>query len=42
MRVTRDFGLGLVDRVPWVKRMLLGQAAGLGASTPRLLKGEAL
>lgn len=42
VRAARDFGLGLVDRMPWVKRMLLGQAAGLGASTPRLLKGEAL
>jgi 2-octaprenyl-6-methoxyphenol hydroxylase len=42
LRVVRDFGLGLVDRMPWAKRLLLGQASGAGAAVPRLLKGEAL
>jgi 2-octaprenyl-6-methoxyphenol hydroxylase len=42
VRIVRDFGLGLVDRLPPATRVLLRQAAGLGASTPRLLRGEAL
>jgi 2-octaprenyl-6-methoxyphenol hydroxylase len=41
MRLARDLGLGLVDRLPWLKRSLIREAAGAG-SEPRLLRGEAI
>lgn len=42
LRIMRDFGLGLVDRLPKLKRRLIGEAAGSGAGQPRLLRGEAI
>ncbi|CEJ10862.1 2-octaprenylphenol hydroxylase [bacterium YEK0313] len=42
LRFVRDLGLGLVDRMPGLKRFFIRQAAGLGGEVPRLLKGEAL
>ena len=43
VRLIRDLGLGLVDRMPGLKRFFIREAAGLtGRETPRLLKGEAL
>ncbi|GMA78640.1 hypothetical protein GCM10025880_50570 [Methylorubrum aminovorans] len=42
LRLTRDFGLGLVDRMPGLKRFFIGQASALRGETPRLLRGEAL
>lgn len=42
VRVARDVGLGIVDRLPFVKRMLVSEAAGVTGDLPRLLKGEAL
>ncbi|MCP4379877.1 MAG: ubiquinone biosynthesis hydroxylase, partial [Hyphomicrobiales bacterium] len=42
VRVVRDVGLGLVDRLPRLKRMFIGEAAGGGGDLPRLLRGEAL
>ncbi|HEX2556303.1 MAG TPA: ubiquinone biosynthesis hydroxylase [Microvirga sp.] len=43
VRLARDLGLGLVDRVPALKRFFIREAAGLrGRSSPRLLRGEAL
>lgn len=42
MRAARDVGLGLVDRLPFVKRMLVSEAAGVTGDLPRLLKGEML
>lgn len=42
VRAVRDFGLGMVDRMPWLKRQFIDQAAGYSASAPRLLKGEAI
>ncbi|WP_232630696.1 FAD-dependent monooxygenase [Methylobacterium sp. Leaf118] len=42
LRLARDFGLGLVDRMPGLKRFFIGQAAGRRAQGPRLLRGEAL
>ena len=42
LRVLRDLGLGLVDRMPPLKDALIRQAAGLGGEIPRLLRGEAL
>jgi len=42
LRTVRDIGLGLVDRAPPLKNLLIRQAAGLSGEVPRLLKGEAL
>ncbi|MCW5698048.1 MAG: ubiquinone biosynthesis hydroxylase [Bauldia sp.] len=42
LRLVRDVGLGLVDRVPALKRMMIGEAAGDSAAAPRLLRGEAI
>lgn len=43
VRLIRDFGLGLVDRMPGLKRFFIREAAGLRKEdAPRLLKGEAL
>jgi 2-octaprenyl-6-methoxyphenol hydroxylase len=42
VRAIRDIGLGLVDRMPGMKRFFIRQAAGLTGNTPRLLQGEAI
>jgi 2-octaprenyl-6-methoxyphenol hydroxylase len=42
VRALRDFGLGLVDRVPAVKQRLVAEAAGLTGDLPRLFKAERL
>lgn len=43
IRIARDFGLGLVERMPRLKSYFIGEAAGLSsASNPRLLSGQAL
>ncbi|HWW49172.1 MAG TPA: ubiquinone biosynthesis hydroxylase [Xanthobacteraceae bacterium] len=42
LRAARDFGLGVVDRLPPLKNVFIRQAAGLAGPTPRLLRGEAL
>jgi 2-octaprenyl-6-methoxyphenol hydroxylase len=42
LRLARDVGLGIVDRLPPVKRMFVGEAAGEGGDLPRLLRGEAI
>lgn len=42
LKAVRDLGLGLVDRVPPLKDLLIKQAAGLTGEVPRLLRGEAL
>ncbi|MBN9020858.1 MAG: FAD-dependent monooxygenase, partial [Rhizobiales bacterium] len=42
LRLARDVGLGLVDRLPSLKKMFIGQAAGEGGELPRLLRGEAI
>ncbi len=42
LRVVRDVGLGLVDRVPTLKQLFIREAAGLVGEVPKLLKGEAL
>jgi 2-octaprenyl-6-methoxyphenol hydroxylase len=41
VRLIRDLGLGLVDRMPGLKRFFIREAAGL-SEDPRLLRGEAL
>jgi 2-octaprenyl-6-methoxyphenol hydroxylase len=42
VRLVRDVGLGLVDRLPSLKRMFISEAAGEGGELPRLLRGEAI
>lgn len=42
LRLLRDVGLGLVDRMPRMKEFFIRQASGLTGNTPRLLKGEAI
>ena len=42
LRAARDFGLGLVDRMPEVKHRLVSEAAGLTGDLPRLFKAERL
>ncbi|WP_298966165.1 FAD-dependent monooxygenase [uncultured Methylobacterium sp.] len=42
VRLARDVGLGLVDRLPGLKRLFVREAAGLRGATPRLMRGEAL
>ena len=42
VRALRDFGLGVVDRLPLVKDTLIAQAAGIERNGPRLLSGQAI
>jgi len=42
LRLARDVGLGLVDRLPNLKRIFIREAAGLVGEVPKLLRGEAL
>jgi 2-octaprenyl-6-methoxyphenol hydroxylase len=42
LRLIRDVGLGLVDRMPNLKDFFIREAAGLTGDVPKLLKGEAL
>jgi 2-octaprenyl-6-methoxyphenol hydroxylase len=42
VRAARDFGLGLVDRLPGLKNRLVSEAAGLTGDLPRLFKSERL
>ena len=42
LRHVRDFGLGVVDRLPGLKRMFIEEAAGNRGEVPKLLRGEPL
>lgn len=42
LRLARDVGLGIVDRLPSFKKLFIQQAAGEGGALPRLLRGEAI
>ena len=42
LRLVRDVGLGMVDRVPGLKRLFIREAAGLVGDVPKLLRGELL
>lgn len=42
LRLVRDVGLGLVERLPALKRAFIREAAGFTGEVPKLLKGEAL
>ncbi|HVZ13272.1 MAG TPA: ubiquinone biosynthesis hydroxylase [Bauldia sp.] len=41
-RLVRDIGLGLVDRLPGLKTLFMGEASGDRGDAPRLLRGEAI
>ena len=40
VRALRDFGLGLVERMPRLKGFFIRQAAGLSTTAPKLLQGQ--
>ena len=42
LRLVRDFGLGVVERIPSLKRVFIREAAGFTGDVPKLLRGEAL
>jgi 2-octaprenyl-6-methoxyphenol hydroxylase len=42
VRIIRDVGLGIVDRLPGLKNFFMAEASGTGEGSPRLLRGEAL
>jgi 2-octaprenyl-6-methoxyphenol hydroxylase len=42
VRLARDIGLGVVDRLPGLKNLFIRQAAGLVGEVPKLLRGETL
>jgi hypothetical protein len=42
IRLARDIGLGLVERMPPLKRLFIREAAGFTGEVPKLLKGEML
>jgi 2-octaprenyl-6-methoxyphenol hydroxylase len=42
LRLVRDLGLGLVDRVPNLKQLFIREAAGLVGDVPKLLRGKSL
>jgi 2-octaprenyl-6-methoxyphenol hydroxylase len=42
LRLVRDIGLGLVERMPPLKRLFIREAAGFTGDVPKLLRGEAL
>lgn len=42
LRISRNFGLGIVNRLPVLKNSFIDQASGKDENAPRLLKGEAI
>ena len=42
LRLVRDIGLGVVERLPALKHMFIREAAGFTGDVPKLLRGEAL
>lgn len=42
LRLVRDVGLGVVDRLPPLKSLFIREAAGLVGDVPKLLRGEAV
>jgi 2-octaprenyl-6-methoxyphenol hydroxylase len=41
-RAAREFGLGLVNRMPGLKQRLVAEAAGTSGDLPKLLRGQSL
>ncbi|MGE0063018.1 MAG: ubiquinone biosynthesis hydroxylase [Xanthobacteraceae bacterium] len=42
LRLVRDIGLGLVERMPALKSVFIREAAGFTGDVPKLLRGEAI
>lgn len=42
LRMLRDLGAGIIDRLPGAKRRLIAAAAGASSLSPRLFRGEAI
>jgi 2-octaprenyl-6-methoxyphenol hydroxylase len=42
VKLARDLGLRIVDRLPMLKQFLMQEAAGLTGDLPRLMRGEAV
>lgn len=42
LRLIRDFGLGLVDRLPTLKSRMIKEASATSPTLPRLIRGESL
>lgn len=42
LKAVRDFGLGVVDRLPALKSLFIREAAGLVGDVPKLLRGASL
>jgi len=42
LRLVRDVGLGMVERMPALKNVFIREAAGFTGEVPKLMKGEAL
>jgi 2-octaprenyl-6-methoxyphenol hydroxylase len=42
LRLVRDIGLGVVERMPALKNVFIREAAGFTGDVPKLLRGEAL
>jgi 2-octaprenyl-6-methoxyphenol hydroxylase len=42
LRLVRDAGLAVVNRMPPLKSMFMKEAAGQSGSLPRLMRGEAV
>jgi 2-octaprenyl-6-methoxyphenol hydroxylase len=42
LRLARDIGLGVVDRLPGLKHLFIREAAGLIGEVPKLMRGEVL
>ena len=42
LRLARDMGLGMVERMPALKRLFIREAAGFTGEVPKLLRGEVL
>jgi 2-octaprenyl-6-methoxyphenol hydroxylase len=42
LRILRDVGLGIVDRLPGLKLLFIGEASGDTEGAPKLLRGEAI
>jgi len=42
LRLARDVGLGLVERMPALKRVFIREAAGFTGDVPKLMRGEVL
>lgn len=42
LRLARDVGLGVVERIPALKRVFIREAAGFTGDVPKLMRGEAV